>query len=818
METQEDRLRRMKREREGIASASWEPNPTAPREPSAASATWELNPVPQKPSSTATATWELNPAPPKPSSTAAATWELNPTAPRNTGIAQGSWDEKPKPSNSVSVSWGTPESSTASVTWSPNTPEGLAAEITKPKPAAVARSVPPAVAKPQEFARDETLDANIQQDFQDSMRPAPPAPPSRPETRADKASAAAAAMSEEQFTDAFKRQLTARDAKLIDKANDSNAMIERIRAARQTGIGDAPHLSALAQQMMYRPDGSVRPVPSWAMLDKWAEIDALAGRRRESGKHIAVPPTQPTEGQLASISGTKPAAIAPPAAQRPKMVPVQDAAVAAADAGPLPAVPARPVGLQAPEVPKPADAAVERPEMVPMDANAAVQPEPVPMPSKITPAQRKMEARAKERSMQKNASMKPHLDQAARDMGIEGVPFEELTGEQITDLRYKAGKLQRDAARGQLNDRQSDRNQSREQNVPMALATAQRLQGRGRALLAQAGGLDDSDPSKAALQAQGEQMLAQGNSQHATFMNAWERQSEQQIQQNVVRTAMIFGKAGAGIVEGHLRGQQEMARARLNDQGQRDDRIAAEAGMDRRANNRADVDLALADKNITAQEIQQQRDREQRIAELRERERLHGLDQAQRERLAKDERDAAAHRQKLDLADRQKGREAQAAQNPVPMQPAQQRAQLWEPLKAADSNPDDATPVQQYVDDFMQTLASQEGLQPQQRQIQGNQVKAWANQHVMSRWESDKLRDSDRGYIRSLAYATDADGNNTGKLKDRSTFVREMGSHYKGSNWASMAAKLGAFYDRLQKEEKESANLTQVGIPDYPVV
>jgi hypothetical protein len=456
--------------------------------------------------------------------------------------------------------------------------------------------------------------------------------------------------------------------------------------------------------------------------------------------------------------------------------------------------------------------------MVTLDPKAAVQAEPVPMPSKITPAQRKMEARAKERSMQKNASMQPHLAQAARDMGIEGVPFEELTGDQITDLRYKAGKLQRSASQGQLNDRQSDRNQSREQNVPMALATAQRLQGRGRALLAQAGGLDDADPRKSALQAQGEQMLAQGNSQQATFMHAWERQSEQQIQQNVVRTAMIFGKAGAGIVEGHLRGQQEMARARLNDRGQRDDRKAAEEGLNARNRENNDVQLAVAGMNLDAQQLRDHQVNEQRIAELEARAKERELNAKDQLELEKRREKAAEVRLKMQIA-ADRARDAERGKlNPPPMQPAEQRAQLWEPLKAADTNPDDPTPVQQYVDDFMQTLASQEGLQPQQRQIQGGQVKAWANQHVMSRWENDRLRDSDRGYIRSLVYATDADGNNTGKLKDRSTFVREMGSHYKGSNWASMAAKLGAFYDRLQKEEQESANLTQIGIPDDPVV
>jgi hypothetical protein len=151
--------------------------------------------------------------------------------------------------------------------------------------------------------------------------PAQQAAPETPEQRSDRLSGEAAAMSEEQFTDAFKRQVQARDARLTAKAADSNAMIERIRAARQTGTGDAPQVSALAQQMMYRPDGSVRPVPSNAMLDKWSDIDAQAGRKRQDGGHIAVPPSPPRRASVA-------AAPAKPAA-------------AEAEEGPLPPVPSR---------------------------------------------------------------------------------------------------------------------------------------------------------------------------------------------------------------------------------------------------------------------------------------------------------------------------------------------------------------------------------------------------------------------------------------------------------------------------------------------
>jgi len=673
----------------------------------------------------------------------------------------------------------------------------------------MAKAAPPAQ---PDFSRDPVLDASIQQDFKDSMRPAPPAAPPSPETaaqRSDRMSAEAASMSEEQFTDAFKRQLVARDsqlaeqqftdkfkrglvkrdAKLTEEAN-ANAMIDRIRAARQTGIGDAPQLSALAQQMMYLRDGSKRPLPSQEMLDKWAGIDAQAGRKRQDGGHIAVPPSPPRMASIAAAPA-KPAAVATPADDE--------------EAGPLPPIPAQPVGLQAPEAPKPADAAVERPAMVPMDA--AVNPEPARVGGVPRNTARYLSLR------ELHPSVIPHYEEAARQLGFD--LRDKIAPTDIGNIRRRAHAMRDAATAQQWNDRQSDRNQSREQNVPMALATAQRLQGRGRALLAQAGGLDDADPRKPALQAQGEQMLSQGNSQHAAFMGAWERQSSQQIDQSVMQAAMMFGRAGAGIVESHLRGQQEMARARLNDQGQRDDRLAAENGLNNRAKDDNNVRLAVAGMNVTAQEIQQQRDREQRIAELKERERLHGLDQAQREKLAKDERDAAAHRQKLDLNDRQKGRDAQAAQNPVPMQPAEQQAQLHGPLKAADGNDDDETPVQQYVDNFRQTLAGQQGLNDTQREMQSQQSVSWANRHVMSRMERGKLRDSDKQYIRSMAYTKE------GKLKDLSAFVREIGGSYGGSNWKAMAKQLAEFHKALAADEGEAGldkKVTQVGIPDYPVV
>jgi hypothetical protein len=294
-------------------------------------------------------------------------------------------------------------------------------------------------------------------------------------------------------------------------------------------------------------------------------------------------------------------------------------------------------------------------------------------------------------------------------------------------------------------------------------------------------------------------------------MAAWQRQRDAADRQQVMQAAMIYGPHGAGIVEAHLRNQADMQRQHLINAGQRDDRAAAEAGMDRRDNNRANIDLAVAGMNVTAKELEAQRDREQRIAELKDRERLHGLDQQQRAQLAKDEIDAANHRQKMELADKKAGRDAQAAQNPVPMNPAD----LHAPLKAADGNDDDETPVQQHVDNFSQTLAGQPGLNDTQREMQSRQAVSWANRHVMSRMERGKLRDSDKQYIRSLAYTKD------GKLKDLSAFVREIGGSYGGSNWKAMAKQLADFHTALAAEEQEAGldkKVTQVGIPDNPVV
>jgi len=131
-----------------------------------------------------------------------------------------------------------------------------------------------------------TLDASIQKDFRDSMT--------------DAKAARFAAMSEEKFTDIFKRGLTKRDNALRHEAN-LNAMVERIREGRKSGIGDAPQKSALAQQMMFLRDGRRRPVPSEKMLKKWSYIDALAGRKRQDGGHISVPPVRASENEIAAF-------------------------------------------------------------------------------------------------------------------------------------------------------------------------------------------------------------------------------------------------------------------------------------------------------------------------------------------------------------------------------------------------------------------------------------------------------------------------------------------------------------------------------------
>ena len=495
--------------------------------------------------------------------------------------------------------------------------------------------------------------------------------------------------------------------------------------------------------------------------------------------------------------------------------------VAAAEAveEPKPAVAARPVALQEPEVPKPEEVAAERPKMEQLDPKAAVQPEQVPMPAKpMNQQQRMLAGRSQWRNIEeKNAALVPHYQEAARLLGLsdmDGDTFGALSPEVAGRLQRKAHSLQRQASSQQFNDRLSDRNQSREQNVPMALATAQRLQGRGRALLAQAGGLHDADPQKAILQAQGEQMLAQGDAQHGTFMTAWQRQADANISRQVMQAAMMFGREGAGIVESHLRGQAAIQQQQLVNAGQRDDRAAAEAGMDRRDNNKANVDLAVAGMNLTAQQLRDHQANEQRITELKSREKEGQLDREARDELRAREEKAAEVRLKMELADRKAGREAQAAQHPVPMQPEQQQAQLWGPLQAADKGEDNDTPVQQHVDNFAQKLAGQEGLNDTQRKMQQQQVAAWANRHVMSRLEKGNHRPHDLDYLRSMAYGEG------GVFKDKNTFIRELGSQYGGGNWGSMAAKLAAFYDRLKAEEKATfdPNLTQVGIPDNPVV
>ena len=167
--------------------------------------------------------------------------------------------------------------------------------------------------------------------FVDSLGRRDVKPIQGPPSAKDAAQNAQAKTKEQKFTDAFKRGLVARDKKLMDnasaptqpsseddakvneqaKAKDAgyNAMTERIRASRQTGIGDAPQVSALAQQMMYRPDGSKRPLPSREMLDKWSDIDAQAGRKRQDGGHIRVPPVRRATRQSAPVvpSATQPA-------------------------------------------------------------------------------------------------------------------------------------------------------------------------------------------------------------------------------------------------------------------------------------------------------------------------------------------------------------------------------------------------------------------------------------------------------------------------------------------------------------------------------
>ena len=495
--------------------------------------------------------------------------------------------------------------------------------------------------------------------------------------------------------------------------------------------------------------------------------------------------------------------------------------VAAAEAveQPKPAVAARPVALQEPEVPKP-EVAAERPKMEQLDPKAAVQAEPVPMPAKpmMNPQQRMLAGRSQWRNIEeKNAALEPHYQEAARQLGLEGLDgdtFGALSPEVAGKLQRKAHSLHRQATAGQFNDRLSDRNQSREQNVPMALATAQRLQGRGRALLAQANGLADGDPKKDALKSQGEQMLAEGQEKHATFMNLWQQQRDAADRQQVMQAAMIYGKAGAGIVEQHLRGQADIQRQHLVNAGQVDQQRLANEGHLAVANVGAVADRDVAGLRVTAEQLASAQQRIDRKAELEAKLKADGEDRDLRRELDAINRTHDKDKQTVEMAQRERERKGREAQHPVPLTPPQQHAELWGPLQAADKGEDNDTPVQQHVDNFAQKLAGQEGLNDKQRAAQTAQADAWAKRHVMSRLEKGNHRPHDLDYLRSMVYGEG------GVFKDKNTFIRELGSQYGGGNWNGMATKLSAFYDRLKAEEKSTFDpkLTQVGIPDNPVV
>jgi hypothetical protein len=624
-------------------------------------------------------------------------WGSPPEAPRDTEVAQVTWDEKPRPSGVVQSSW------------SNNTPESLAAEITKPKPVYTRTN------------KDGKPDYSVP-----------------------------------------KYGLPSSPVDDIDLTN-------RVRGGVDYVLGG----DSIRNQLAYLDDV-------------------------KSGKRTVDAPT--------SHHGLE--------------RPAPQVAAAEAVEQPKPAVAARPVALQEPEVPKP-EVAAERPKMVQLDPKAAVQAEPVPMPAKPTmnPQQRMLAGRSQWRNIEeKNAALVPHYQEAARQLGLEGLDgdtFGALSPEVAGKLQRKAHSLHRQATAGQFNDRLSDRNQSREQNVPMALATAQRLQGRGRALLAQAGGLHDADPQKAVLQAQGEQMVAQGDAQHGTFMAAWQRHTDNQINHQVMQAAMMFGRDGAGIVESHLRGQAAIQQQHLVNAGQVAHQRVANEGQAAVANINAGGHVKGAEIDAAGKEAALAAARIDEAAKLAAASKERALTRDEEARQKELDRTAAADRLKVENAQRDKEMKNRNDQNPVPMQPEQQQAQLHGPLKAADGNDDDETSVQQYVDNFRQTLAGQQGLNDTQREMQSQQSVSWANRHVMSRMERGKLRDSDKQYIRSMAYTKE------GKLKDLSAFVREIGGSYGGSNWKAMAKQLAEFHKALAADEGEAGldkKVTQVGIPDYPVV
>jgi hypothetical protein len=146
--------------------------------------------------------------------------------------------------------------------------------------------------------------------------------------------------------------------------------------------------------------------------------------------------------------------------------------------------------------------------------------------------------RAEWRSIQRQSALQPHYQEAARQLGLgelNGDTFSELAPEMVGRLRRKAHSLQRAASQQQINRLQADRKMAREQNIPIALAAAQRLQEEGRQKLAKAGELQEADPQKKILKAQGEQLLAQGDSQHVTATKIWETQKELQSWEEFVR-------------------------------------------------------------------------------------------------------------------------------------------------------------------------------------------------------------------------------------------------------------------------------------------
>jgi hypothetical protein len=492
---------------------------------------------------------------------------------------------------------------------------------------------------------------------------------------------------------------------------------------------------------------------------------------------------------------------------------------------PAPRVNATPVSTKTPQPveSEAADSTVPEPDR-PKDPKAAILPVSQPVMTPKSEGQIFQEARATRRSMYRNASRKPHLDAAAREMGIDSVPFHQLTGKQITELRAKANDLQHDHASQQINDRQSDRNQSREQNIPIGLATANRLQGRGNAILAQAEGLHDSDPNKAVMMAQGQRMLDHGNQTHQQFMEGWRRQQEANTQQQVFQAARMYGRHGAAIVQQYMQGQTELAERQLSNASA--ERVANTNAASHTAGYRINADATVkaaqigadATRDVNGQRTQErQQDKADTLA-------AQEADRKLREKLAKEAEDGHNNRHTETIKAGEARTAADLKQNPPPTPPEQRENLILSPMQGEFSNRNSGKPIQTILEETRQQVMRHEP-DPTARKAYEQRANAAAANHAMSRFEMGDHRPHDKQYITSLMMRTDPDtGMKT--LLDKNSFMSSMMGQYSGSNWEALAPRLSALYDEMQakttqwgeKPGTNSTGATQIGMPDNPMV